>query len=112
MTRTISNVLNSNKEQPCFNYLVQVAGNVGSYWLYDSFDKAYNKMKELSRQSGIAYILEPYFSANKREWLTIKSFYAFDGEGFYAGRGGEIMLHAEFYINAGTWENDPRPQCV
>jgi hypothetical protein len=47
-------VLKNKKQQPTFKYFVQKEGSQ-NYYLFNDFDKAHNKMKELFN----AYILEP-----------------------------------------------------
>lgn len=97
--------LNSKREQPEYNFLVQVRGHIEEYWLYTKFDDAYTKMKSLAAVKGDSYILEPYFCTNDREWRTKRTFYTHGKEVVYAGNAGDLMLHFKFYTDAGEWKN-------
>lgn len=97
--------------QPNFSYLVQKLGHIEEYWLYNNFDTAYNKMKRLAKDGEGAYILEPYFATQTREWKMRKTFLCFDNDVYHEGDKGDILLHAKFYVDAGEWRN-PFELCV
>ena len=90
-------------DQPNFRYLVQNLGAVEQYWLYNNFDKAYAKMKSLGRNDRGSYILEPVCIAG--EWRMKRTFKCFDGIVSYDGRDGDILLHVNFYTEAGEQMN-------
>ena len=91
--------------KPKFLYLVQKLGHVESYWLYNDFEKAYAKMKSLAAGYESSYILEPWFIKKTSEWKMKRTFRCFDGYVYHYGNNGDVLLHAKFYIDAGTWEN-------
>lgn len=97
--------LKNKSTQPEFRYLVQNLGHIEDYWLYNDFNKAYNKMKKLAKNGIGSYILEPVFIAKTREWKMRKTFFCFDNDVYHEGDKGEILLHAKFYVDAGEWKN-------
>lgn len=101
--------MNSKKEMPLFNYMVMVNGEF-DYYLYEDFDDAVSKAKQLGKDLQIALIYEPYFCTSTREWRVQCAFKVMEGKIYY-DKHAEIQLHLAFYINAGNWLN-PKPEWI
>lgn len=86
-------ILKDKEQTPTFKYFVQ-HNNDQNYYLFDvfylfnDFDKAYEKMKELRN----SYILEPLFVPINREWRMRRTFICRDGKTDYLGAQGDILL--------------------
>jgi hypothetical protein len=93
-------ILKDKEQQPTFKYFVQ-KNNSQNYYLFNDFEKAYNKMKELSN----AYILEPIFAPIDREWKMRRTFICRDSKTDYLGNSGDILLHTKFYCDTGECIN-------
>ena len=92
--------LKTSEQTPTFKYFVQKKGNT-NYYLFNEFDKAYDKMKELCN----SYLLEPIFAPINREWKMRRTFICKDGKIDYLGKDGDILLHTKYYCNAGECIN-------
>ena len=98
-------ILKDKKQQPTFKYLVQQEGSQ-NYYLFNDFDKAHKKMKELFN----AYILEPIllksiFESIGKEWKMKRTFVCRDGKTDYLGIQGDILLYTKFYCDIGECIN-------
>lgn len=93
-------VLENKEQQPTFKYFVQKNGNL-NYYLFNDFDKAYYKMKELCN----SYILEPIFAPINREWKMRRTFICRDFKTDYLGNSGDILLHTKYHCDAGECIN-------
>ena len=93
-------VLKDKEQTPTFKYFVQQNNNQ-NYFLFNEFDKAYEKMKELND----SYILEPIFAPINREWKMRRTFICRNGKTDYLGKDGDILLHTKYYCDAGECIN-------
>lgn len=97
--------LKDKKTEPKFRYMVHVLGEF-DYYLYNEFDKAYEKMKQLAREEKeIAEIMEPYFNTVTREWMTIVSFRASRHGKVEFLKAEPVGLHMKFWMDSGEWKN-------
>lgn len=104
--------LTSKQSHPEFNYLVRSNDNL-DYYLFEGFNDAVDKLKEvsLSSKGKIGLLYEPYFNTKKREWYAQNSFTSYDGELEYH-KFGEILLHIKFYVDAGEWLNPLKEEAL
>lgn len=99
--------LKDKTTQPLFNFIVVINGEF-DYYLFEEFDDAVNKARQLSTDRNIVLIYEPYFNTQTREWRVQNTFRVIDHKIYYE-KYGDIGLHLYFYINAGEWLN-PNPE--
>lgn len=86
-------VLENKEQQPTFKYFVQQSNNQNDYlfnvfYLFNDFDKAYEKMKDLHNSC----ILEPLFVPINKEWRMRRTFICRDSKTDYLGDQGDILL--------------------
>lgn len=95
--------LKDKKTNPQFEFLVRDIMRM-DYWLFSNFDEAITKAKTLSTPNRHIAVYEKYFNTVTREWHSLNTFDAVDGELRY-DRHARPDLHLEFYVNAGEWMN-------
>ena len=93
-------ILKDKKQQPTFKYFVQKEGS-NNYYLFNEFDMAFDKMRELYN----SYLLEPIFVPMNREWKMRRTFICREFKTDYLGDSGDILLHTKFYCDAGECIN-------
>ena len=82
-------VLENEEHQPKFKYFVQQNYYLFSvFYLFNDFDKAYEKMKELHNSC----ILEPLFISVNKEWRMRRTFICRNGKTEYLGDQGDVLL--------------------
>lgn len=97
------------KKKPPFEYVVltSISGDPSclDYYLFNSFDKAYNQLKtEIAKGNDFAGLYTIDFNTIDREYRLARSFYS-DGYKIIFDDRPDIELHVAFYINAGIWLN-------
>jgi len=98
-------ILNSKTEDPEFSFLIRDS-YCKQYWLFNSFSLAIETLKWLSIGKNEFYFMcEPEFNTYYRDWRSITSFSALNGEVFYDKAQNCMDLHMEYYVRAGEWMN-------
>ena len=98
-------ILIDKKTKPGFGFLIKASMTYG-YYLYDSFNDALDKAKELSHERRqVITIFEPSFNCDSREWRLKPTFVSyFPGKIIYDPHA-IVGLHAKFYTDSGEWLN-------
>lgn len=93
-------VLKDKEQTPTFKYFVQKDNNK-HYYLFNDFDEAYYKMKELCN----SYILEPIFAPINKEWKMRRTFICREFKTDYLGANGDVLFPTKVYCDAGECLN-------
>lgn len=96
-------ILKTRKDKPSFDYLVKQIDSF-DYYLFNNFNDALDKLRNLSVIGIGAWLYEPYFNNSNREWKTQNTFTAYEGVINY-DKYAEIGLHIKFHTDAGEWLN-------
>lgn len=95
--------LSSKEKKPEFEYMVMMSGEF-DYYLYNDFDEAVTKARELGSGHKRCVVCEMYFVNSSREWRVLPTFHVVDGKLHY-DKYVEPGLHVLFHITAGEWLN-------
>jgi len=96
-------------EKPLFNYMIRFDGNM-DYYLFEDFEEALKKARELSSSNLIIYLYEVLFISSVGDYRGKNTYTIYNGELEYDDCAvGELHIH--FYVNVGEWLN-PRQDWI